>query len=142
MKPFLSNKGHFQKHITLIEDNKIFSGDKAVAEKLSNYFENAVNSLQVEENRLILTHVNDADDPIDVIIKRYENHPSILAIKSKIMQPMQKFVVSLTNLPDIITEVTSLNTKKAITFKNIPANHLKETFDICSQRLMTFGATL
>ena len=127
MKPFLSNKGNFQKHITLIEDNKLFLGDKAVAEKLSNYFENAVNSLQIEENKLILTHVNDADDPI--------NHPSILAIKSKIMQPMQKFVFSLTNLPDIIIEVTSLNTKKAITFKNIPAKHLKETFDICSPML-------
>ena len=124
VKPFLSDKGNFQKHITLIEDNKIFSGDKAVAEKLSNYFENAVNSLQIEENKLILTHVNDADDPIDVT-KGYENHPSILAMKSKIMQPMQKFVFSLTNLPDIIIEVTSLNTKKAITFKNIPAKHLK-----------------
>ena len=135
MKPFLSNKGNFQKQITLIEDNKIFSGDKAVAEKLSNYFENAVNSLQLEENKSILTHVNDADDPIDVIIKSYENHPSILAIKSKIMQPMQKFVFSLTNLPDIIIEVTSLNTKKAVTFKNIPAKHLKETFDICSPEL-------
>ena len=53
VKPFLSNKGNFQKHITLIEDNKIFSGDKAVAEKLGNYFENAVNSLQIEENKLI-----------------------------------------------------------------------------------------
>ena len=62
VKPFLSNKGNFQKHITIIEDNKIFSGDKAVAE-------NAVNSLQIKENKLILTHVNDADDPIDVIIK-------------------------------------------------------------------------
>ena len=62
MKPFLSNKGNFQKQITLIEDNKIFSGDKEVAEKLSIYFENAVKSLHIEENKLILTHVNEADD--------------------------------------------------------------------------------
>ena len=51
------------------------------------------------------------------------------------MQPMQKFVFSLTNLPDIIIEVTSLNTKKAITFKNIPVKHLKKTFDTCSPTL-------
>ena len=116
MKPFLSNIGNFRKHITLIEDNKIFSGEKAVAEKLSNYFENAVNSLQREENKLIMTHVNDADDPIDVIIKIYENHQNILAIKSKIMQPMQKFAFSLTNLPDNIIGVTSLNTQKSDNF--------------------------
>ena len=109
MKPFLSNKGNFQKQITLIEDNKVFSGDKEVAEKLGNYFENAVKSLHIEENRLILTHVNATCDPIDAIIKRYENHPSILAIKGKIIQPMQNFEFSFLNLPDI---VATLNIKK------------------------------
>ena len=53
----------------------------------------------------------------------------ILAIKGKVTQPMQKFVFSLTNLPDIVNEAKSLNTKKAITFKkisqqNIFQNHL------------------
>ena len=74
----------------------------------------AIKSLHIEENKLILTHVNEADDPIDVIIKRYENHPSILAIKGKVIQPMQKFVFSFTNLPDIENEVKSLNTKKKL----------------------------
>jgi hypothetical protein len=135
VKPFLSNKGNFQKQITLIEDNNKFLGDKEVAEKLRNYFEKAVKSLNTEDNKLILTHVNEADDPIDVIIKRYENHPSILAIKGKVAQSMQKFVFSFTKLPDIENDVKSLNTKKATTFKNVPAKHLKETFDICSPTL-------
>ena len=68
-----------------MEDNNIFSDDKIVAEKLSNYFENAVKSLNIEENKLLLTHVTDVVDPINVIIKRYENHPSILAIKGKVI---------------------------------------------------------
>ena len=46
---------------------------------------------------------------------------------------MQKFVFSLTTLPGIVNEVKSLNTKKAIAFKNIPAKHLKD--DICSPTL-------
>ena len=117
-----------------IEDNNIFSDDKIVAEKLCNYFENVVKSLNIE-NKLLLTHVTDVVDPINVIIKRYENQPSILAIKGKVIHPMQKFVFSLTNLPGIVNEVKSLNTKKAITSKNIPAKHLKETFDICSPTL-------
>ena len=48
---------------------------------------------------------------------------------------MQKIVFSFTNLPHIVNEVKSLNTKKATTFKNIPAKHLKETYDICSPTL-------
>ena len=105
VKPFLSKKGNLQKQITLIEDNNISSDDKIVAEKLSNYFENAVKSLSIEENKLLLTHVIDVIDPINVIIKRYENHPSILAIKGKVIQPMQKFIFSLTNLPGIVNKV-------------------------------------
>ena len=98
VKPFLSNKGIFQKQITLIEDNNIISNDKAKAEKLSNYFEKAVKFLYIEENILILTHVTDADDPIDVIIKRYENHPSILAIKGNVTQPMEKIHIFIDKL--------------------------------------------
>ena len=103
----------------------MFSGDREVAEKLGNYFEKAVKWLHTEENKLILTHANEADDPIAVIIRKYENHPIILAIKGKVTQFMQKFVFSFTNLPDIVNEVNSLNTKKATTYKNNPAKHLK-----------------
>ena len=87
VKPFLSNKGDFHKQITLIEGENVISGDKEVAEKLGKYFENAVKSLDIMENNVILTPVNGIDDPIDIIIKRYEKHPSILAIKEKVTPP-------------------------------------------------------
>ena len=84
VKPFLSNKGDFHKQITLIEGKEIISDDKDVAEKLSNYFENAVISLDIIENKDIVTSVNGIYDPIDIAIPKYEKHPSILAIKEKI----------------------------------------------------------
>ena len=91
MKPFLSNKGGFHKQITLIDGEKIISEDKDVAEKLSSYFENAVKSLEIIENKEILTSINGVDDPIDISIKKYEIHPSILLIKEKISLVFQKF---------------------------------------------------
>ena len=67
VKPFLSNKGCFYKQITIIEDGKIISEDKEVAEKLSNYFEKAVKSLDINEDTVLLTPAIGINDTIDII---------------------------------------------------------------------------
>ena len=112
MKPFLSNKGCFYKQITLIEGEKIISEDKEVAEKLSNYFEKAVKSLDINEDTVLLTSTIRIYDTIDIIIKKYEKHPSILAIKGKIVLPQQKFTFMQMELADMEEEVKSLNGRK------------------------------
>ena len=53
VKQFLSNKGDFCKQITLLEGEKFISENKEVAEKLNNYFENAVKSLDISEDRIL-----------------------------------------------------------------------------------------
>ena len=58
------------------------------------------------------------------IIKTYEIHPSILAIKDKVKSPLQKFSFSHISLSNMEREVKSLNGKKSATFQNIPAKHL------------------
>ena len=135
VKPFLSNKGDFHKKITLIEGENIILEDKEVAEKLSNYFENAVKSLEIIENNDILTPVNGIDDNVDIAIKKYENHPSILVIKEKVSLNLPSFSFSLTDITDIENEINYLNPNKATTFNNIPAKNLKQTSDICSPTL-------
>ena len=89
-----------------------------MAEKLSSYFENAVKSLEIIENKEILTSKNGVDDPIDISIKKYEIHPSILLIKEKVSLDYQKFSFSLTNLIDMEKEIKSLNPQKGTTFNN------------------------
>ena len=78
VKPFLSNKGDVHKQITLIDGEKSISKDEDVANTLSNYFENAVKSLEIIENKEILRSIIGIDNPIDIAIKKYETHPSIL----------------------------------------------------------------
>ena len=66
MKPFLSNKEDFHKQITLIEGGQIISEDIEVAEKFSNYFQNAVKCLEILEYKDTLTNVDGLKDPIDI----------------------------------------------------------------------------
>ena len=111
---------------------EIISEDKKVAEKLSSYFENAVKSLEIIENKEILTPVNIMEDPIDIAIKKYKIHPSVLIIKEKVPLEHQKFNFSQIGLVNMEKEIKSLNPKKATTFNNIPVKSLKLTSDLCS----------
>ena len=128
----MSNKGNFHKQITLIEGDKIISEDLEVAEKLNNYFHNAVKSLDILEFSDLLTPVTGLADPIDIAIKKYENHPSILVINEKVPLKPLRFSFTETNVSEMENEIKSLNPRKATTSNNIPANVLKDTFDICS----------
>lgn len=132
MKPFLSNKGDFHKRITLIEGDKIISEDADVAETLSNYFDSAVRSLDICECRDVLTPVDDLNDPIDIAIKKYEKHPSILVIKQMVPADIQRFSFRETTVVEMENEIKDLNPKKAATQNSIPTKILKSTSDICS----------
>ena len=113
----MSNKGGFHKQITLIDVQEIISEDKDVAENLN--FENAVKSLEIIGNKEILTSINGVDDPIDISIKKYEIHPSILLIKEKVSLDFQKFSFSLTDLIDMEKEIKSLNPQKVTTLNKV-----------------------
>ena len=108
-KPFFSNKGDFHKQIALIEDQEIILDDKEVTEKHIKYFNNAVKSLEIMENKEILTPVNGVDDPIDIAIKRWGS------LK-------QRITFSQTDVIDIEKEIV-LNAKNETT-SNIPVKHL------------------
>ena len=106
------------------------SNDTDVANSLNNFFQNTVNSLELNENKFLLTDTEDLDDPVDIAIKKFETHPSILNIKENIESSMFSF--NEVDLSDIEMELKNLNSKKASTFKNITSKQLKQTADICS----------
>ena len=77
-----------RKSIILIENGSIISDKKAVAEKLNNYFIEAIENLDIEHfNENICNENGESNkekNQIDIIISKYENHPSILKIKENI----------------------------------------------------------
>ena len=62
MKTFLSDKNKATEKITLISDDKIFSDVLEIAEKLNEFFKNAVNNFNLSSNEdlwLSTTHLSD-----------------------------------------------------------------------------------
>ena len=75
MKPLFNDKSSSNQVNNLLIDGKIVNKDDEIAQNLYNYFANAVKSLDIKENRYLLTENNNIDDPIDAAIKKFALHP-------------------------------------------------------------------
>ena len=81
--PFLSDKVTTFPQITLVENDEIISDESKVANSFSNFFENAVHSLGIKTNEST-NDKYDLKNPVEIAIKKYEQHPSINLIKENI----------------------------------------------------------
>ena len=138
VNPLFTDKGGTRNSIVLVKEDKIISDDSEVAQTFNDFFKTCVSSLDISENRLLLTKTDDTFEPgsVSEIIKRFENHPSIRAINENIDIISQRFSFSDINVADIRLEIKNLNSKKACTFMSIPAKHLKQAVNIISEPLM------
>ena len=64
VKPFRSDKCINTTRISLINDNKIIIEDTKVANTLNMYFETAVNSIYITENKYFSKQTGNLEDPI------------------------------------------------------------------------------
>ena len=67
--------------LTVGDEN--LSDDKDIAETFNNHFNNAVKSLNLQCDPEHL-NVSDENDPIEIVFKKFKNHPSIVNIKRNI----------------------------------------------------------
>ena len=86
-----------------------------MADTLSKFFVKAIDKLDIKEFKNI-SNIDGLSDPVEIAIRKYENHPSIGAIT-------EKFNFKLKNIEK---EILNFNTKKAVASNNIPAKLLKE----------------
>ena len=86
IKPLLSEKGVCgSSKINLVVNEENLSDDKELAETFNNYFNNAVKSLNLQCNpEHLLNDVSDENDLIEIAIKKFKNHPSIVDINKNI----------------------------------------------------------
>ena len=96
-----------------------------MSEEFSTFFEDAVRSLNVEPNEYYLSDTENLSNPVEIAIRKFENHPSVQAIKKNITVN-KDFYFSNTEVSDILKETTTLNNKKNGTFCNIPTKLLKD----------------
>ena len=128
----MTNKGQLSNKITLIESDAILTEDDKVAETLNSFFSEAPGSLDIIENRYILNKTEGLNNPIDIALKIFEHHPSILKIKNVIKS---NFSFHTVTIDDIVHEIKGLNTSKASAHSSIPVKNFKHNWDISSPAL-------
>ena len=84
MRPFLSEKDTVFSQISIENNNQIISGDFDLFEEFSTSFEDAARSLNVKSDEYYLSDTENLSDPVEIAIRKFENHPSVQTIKQNI----------------------------------------------------------
>lgn len=129
VKPMFSRNGKGTSKITLVEKGEIITDDKEIAESFSKFFVNAVSSLSIEENKMLLDDSSDETNPVQKAKKKFQNHPSIIDIK-KHVDTTQAFKFQVVDTDEMLKEIKNLDGSKSGPFMDIPVKRLKETADI------------
>ena len=132
IKPLFSDeKSSTQNNITIIDNGIVYTEQKEVAEKLNNFFADAVDDLEIEP---YVTDTSILSNNIPDIIERYSNHPSILKIKENV-QLNDKFKFNDITSTQIKHEIDSINPKKSCIGNDIPAKILMSNSEIVCDHL-------
>ena len=132
VKPLFSDKQKgIQSDIIIVENGETTSDKKRVAEKLNNFFIEAVDNLDIKP---YLIHNNRISKSTQDIIDKYENHPSIKMIKENIKDE-NKFSFQDTTKEHLQLQIKNLDTKKTMVENDIPTKILVKTNGIVSNHL-------
>ena len=113
------------------------SDDKIAAETFSNYFDNALRSQNLWCDPEHLNDVSDENDPIEIAIKKFKNHLSIVNINKNFLKNVT-FSFDEIETDSIKKMIDNLDSRKSGTFGGIPANCLKAVSDISAKFSRTF----
>ena len=96
--------------ISLVENDEIISDESKVANSFSNFFENAIHSLGIKTNEYSNNNYG-LKNPVEISIKKSEQHPSINLIKENITNN-ESFHFLPTEQESILKEIINLDNKK------------------------------
>ena len=124
VKPLISDKCNVSNKINLVENDNMVSDDYEITETVKIFFENAVKNFNVLGYSDSLSPSFHLDNPVDIALEKFENHPSITLIKSNV-NVSNNFFFKEVDFSDIFREISSLNSKKQGTKDGIPTKCLK-----------------
>ena len=84
MRPFLSDKNTVFSKISKEKYNWNISDNLDLSKEFSIFFEDVVRSLNVEPDKYYLSETGNLSNATDIAIWKFENHPSVQAIKQNI----------------------------------------------------------
>ena len=131
IKASFSDKVNGGQKITLVSGNNIISNDKQQTETFMTFFSEAVEKLEINENKYLLNNNYETQGEIENIISTFKYHPSILEIQ-KMVCINEQFKFNQVKEDEVLEQLTNIDGKKATTFQNIPCKTLKENAEVCS----------
>ena len=112
VKPMFYGGNPMGEKIVLIEEGEVISDDKVIAECLNSDFVKITESLGLDPSFKDDGIDVSLENKVDIATEKYKNHPSIVAIKSKV-QNEKKFEFSKVNLLNVMIKIEALDTSKS-----------------------------
>ena len=131
IKASFSDKVNCGQKITLVSGNNIISNDEEQTESFMKFFNEAVEKLEIKENKYLLNNDYEPQGEIQDIISMFKYHPSILTIQGKV-NINEQFRFNQVTEEEVFEQLNAIDGKKATTFKNIPCKTLNETAEVCT----------
>ena len=128
VKPLFSDKTKSNEKITLVDDETVNTQDEKNAELLNLFFSSAVKNLKIPEFGDTNPLVERLSDPVLKAILKYNNHPSIAAIRNA--NNNSHFHFNEVSVEEVYKETRKLSTRKSVQSTDIPVRVLKENADI------------
>ena len=126
VKPLFSNKIKSAENIYLDESGEIIRNEKDVANIFHKYLVNIAQSIMDITNNHNLSDLDTTNDPVDKIIHKYQNHPSITSINKHMTHSELTFSFQPATKEQITNLIRLLNNKKAIQSTDISTKLIKE----------------
>ena len=113
-------------NITLDENGKLVRNEQEVANVFDDFFVNIVPNLGINTEHDFLNTTYISHNPIENAIYKYENHPSVIAIKKHMKGTSSSFSFHTVTKENIAKLITNLDIKKAVQSMDIPTKLVKE----------------
>ena len=114
-------------NITLDKNGKLVRDEKEVANIFNDFFVNTVPNLGINIEHDFLNTTNISHNQIENAIWKYENHPSIIAIRKYMKGTNSSLSFQAVTKEKTAELITNLDNKKAIQSVDIPAKLIKES---------------
>ena len=133
VKPIFSEKSACDKLQALVKDDKIITDKEDLVTEMNDYFANITKSLRINDVPRDDISLETCDE-IDRIIMMYENHPSVLKIRSS-YSVSTEFSFDHISVSEMEKYVRNLNANKSSPEGDVPVRILKEHIDVLAPKL-------
>ena len=123
VKPFLSNKGALVgSDISIVRNGTIITDDQDLSELFNEYYVNIVENTSGKKPCGVAdtTDIDDDRHAVRLILEKYKNHPSVLAIVQNPDRNFETFSVNEVEARDVAFLLKSLDGKKSTGVDQIP----------------------